>query len=49
MFVVLEALAHLGYGMWTGITNLPPAAADGPVTVCDPLGETNRFYRLGEL
>jgi hypothetical protein len=35
-------------GAWTVVTNIPPLAAAGNLSVCDPLSSSNRFYRIGE-
>lgn len=45
---VVERRAQVDSGAWTIVTNLPPAAADGPVTVCDSLMPSNGFYRVGQ-
>jgi len=31
---------------WSVLTNIPPNAAAGPVSISDPLTESNRFYRV---
>jgi len=45
---VLERRADVDSGGWTEVANLPPAAADGPASLCDPAGQGNGFYRIGE-
>ena len=46
---VLERRAAVDSGGWTEVATLPPPAANGPATLCDPLGTGNGFYRIGEL
>jgi len=46
---VLERRAAVDSGSWTEVATLPPPAANGPATLCDPLGTGNGFYRIGEL
>jgi hypothetical protein len=36
----------LSGGIWTVLTNLPPPANANPITVSDPFGSSNRFYRV---
>ena len=31
---------------WTTFTNVPPPASASPITVMDPLGDSNRFFRV---
>jgi len=45
----VEFRNDFGVGTWTTLTNLPPADATGPVTVCRPLIGERRFFRVGEL
>ncbi len=33
-------------GDWAVLTNVPPPATASPITVADPLGGSNRFYRV---
>lgn len=33
-------------GDWAVLTNVPPPATADPITVSDPLGDSNRFYRV---
>ena len=35
-----------GGGTWAALTNVPPPANANPITVSDPLGSSNRFYRV---
>jgi hypothetical protein len=46
---VLERRAAVDGGSWTQVATLPPPAANGPATLCDPLGSENGFYRIGEM
>jgi len=45
---VVERRVLVDSGLWTAITNLPPAATNESVRVCDPLATGSRFYRVGE-
>ena len=36
----------LSDGDWAVLTNVPPPATASPITVSDPLGGSNRFYRV---
>ncbi|HYV31617.1 MAG TPA: hypothetical protein VEO53_11000, partial [Candidatus Binatia bacterium] len=45
---VVERRVLVDSGLWTAITNLPPAATNEVVRVCDPLATGSRFYRVGE-
>lgn len=45
---VVERRDSLAGGTWTAIRHLPPAEATGEVEVCDPVGTSNAFYRVGE-
>jgi hypothetical protein len=45
---VVERRDRLDGGIWTVIRHLPPAGTTGEVVVCDPVGTSNAFYRVGE-
>jgi hypothetical protein len=45
---VVERRGAVDAGLWTTVSNLPPATATQEVIVCEPLGATNCFYRVGE-
>ena len=45
---VVERREKADTGRWTAITTLLPAVVTGEVSVCDPLGPGNNFYRVGE-
>lgn len=45
---VIERREMLDSGAWTAIRHLPPAETTGEVEVCDPVGTSNAFYRVGE-
>lgn len=36
----------LSGGTWSVLTNVPPPASANPITVSDPFGSSNRFYRV---
>jgi hypothetical protein len=38
--------ANLSGGVWLNLTNVAAQPVNGPVTVSDPVGGGNRFYRL---
>lgn len=42
----VEARADAGSGAWVVVTNLPPVAAAGPVTVTDAISAPRRIYRV---
>ncbi len=46
---VVEWREDADTGAWTALPQLPRADTTGTVSVCDPLGTTRRFYRVGEL
>jgi hypothetical protein len=33
-------------GTWTVLTNIPPPVSTTPITITDPFGSSNRFYRV---
>jgi hypothetical protein len=33
-------------GVWSVLTNIPPPVSASPITVMDPFGSSNRFYRV---
>ena len=37
---------NLSSGAWTTFTNVPPPLTATPITVTDPLGSSNRYYRV---
>ena len=45
---IVERRDSLSGGTWTAIRHLPPAGTTGEVVVCDPVGTSNAFYRVGE-
>jgi hypothetical protein len=45
---VVECRTSAESGEWTTVRTLPPAQTTGEVSVCEPLGNGNQFYRVGE-
>jgi hypothetical protein len=45
---IVEGRNAVQSGAWTVVTNIPPLAAAGNLSVCEPLSSGNRFYRVGE-
>jgi hypothetical protein len=33
-------------GVWNAFTNIPPPVSTNPITITDPFGSSNRFYRV---
>ena len=42
----VQTNSDLASGSWAVLTNVPPPVNTNPVTVTDPFGSSNRFYRV---